>query len=165
MTTEKKSLLTNPADLQSSNILKGLVYGQPGIGKTTLAISAPNPVCIDFDKGMKRVQPKDRVPSLQVDNYQQVLELLESDEIKPFDTLVFDTLGKLIDRICDYAAFKNPKARQGDGQMSMKGWGEVKSYFQALVKLLEGKNKSLLFVAHESEEKNGDEKNAQIGVR
>ncbi len=151
------SLLKKPSELTQNSTFKGLIYGQPGSGKTTLALSAPNPVCIDFDKGMHRVQPQFRVTSLQVETYDEVLTLLQSDEIDGFDTIVCDTLGKLIDRICDYCAKKNPKARQGDGQMTMKGWGEVKTTFHALLKLLATKNKSILFVAHESEEKSGDE--------
>lgn len=151
------SLLTKPGDLIPNTLFKGLIYGQPGSGKTTLALSSPNPVCIDFDRGMHRVQPQFRVPSLQVDTYKQVLELIGSEEIAPFDTIVCDTLGKLIDRMCDYIASNNPKARKSDGGMTMQGWGEVKTTFQTFFKLLAAKNKSLLFVAHESEEKNGDE--------
>lgn len=150
------SLLTSPSELKPNTVFKGLIYGQPGSGKTTLSLSAPNPVCIDFDKGMHRVQPQFRVPSLQVETYQQVLDLLGSGELDAFDTIVPDTLGKLIDRMCDYVASKNPKARQGDGQMTMKGWGEVKQTFHTFFKLLAAKNKSILFVAHESEEKDGD---------
>ena len=151
------SLLTNPGDLKQPQTLKGLIYGQPGIGKTTLALSAPNPVLLDFDRGLHRVEPQHRVPSLQVDTYQQVIDLLNGDEIKQFDTIVCDTLGKLVDRICDHVAEKNPKARQGDGQMAMKGWGEVKVAFGALFKLLQTKGKSIIFVAHETEEKDGDD--------
>ena len=32
-----------------------LIYGEPGIGKTTMALSAPNPVLLDFDRGISRV--------------------------------------------------------------------------------------------------------------
>lgn len=151
------SMLTKPEELQPAILFKGLIYGQPGSGKTTLAISAPNPVCIDLDHGMHRVQPQFRVPSLQVESYDQILQLINSDEVSPFDTIVIDTLGKLIDRMCDYVAKVNPKARQADGQMTMKGWGEVKNGFHSFYKLLASKNKSLVFVAHESEEKSGDE--------
>lgn len=151
------SLLTAPGELKPNPVFKGLIYGQPGSGKTTLALSAPNPVCLDFDRGMSRVQPQFRTASLQVSTYKEVLALLESEEIAPFDTIVCDTLGKLIDRMCDYVAGNNPKARQADGQMTMKGWGEVKTTFHAFLKLLVSKNKSLLFVAHESEEKSGDD--------
>lgn len=150
------SLITKPSELKSNLVLKGLIYGQPGIGKTTLALSANNPLLIDFDKGLHRVAPAYRKDSLQVENYKQVLELLNSQEIQDYDTIVVDTLGKLIDRIADYAAELNPKIRQGDGQLSMKGWGAVKGQFLNLLKLLDSKNKSIIFVAHETEEKDGD---------
>ncbi len=150
------NLLTTPQELKTSQIFKGLIYGQPGVGKSTLALSAPNPVCIDFDKGMKRVEPQFQTPSLQVETYQEVLDLLNSDEIESFETIVIDTLGKLIDRIGDYVAAENPKFRQGNGTMTMQGWGAIKGHFLNLLKLLESKNKSIIFVAHESEEKSDD---------
>lgn len=150
------SLLTNPNELKDSTYFSGLVYGQPGIGKTTLALSAKNPVCIDVDRGMKRVEKRFQVPSLQVESYQQVLDLINGPELAPFDTIVIDTLGKLIDRIGDYVCIDNPKFRQADGTLAMKGWGAVKIKFQQLIKLIQSKNKSVIFVAHESEEKDGD---------
>ena len=150
-------LLTKPEDLTGSATIKGLIYGQPGIGKTTLALSSPKPVCIDFDKGMTRVDPNLRVPSLQVDLYSEVLELISSGELDEFDTIVIDTLGKLVDKICDHVTKANSKNRQGNGQMTMQGWGQVKITFMALFKLLDSMGKSIIFVAHESEEKDGDE--------
>jgi hypothetical protein len=151
------SLLTKPEELKAKKTFKGLIYGQPGIGKTTLALSAPSPVCIDCDDGIMRVKSEFRVPTLQVENYEDILKLLESEELNVFGTIVFDTLGKLIDKICDYVGRQNPRLRQADGQMSQKGWGSVKSTFSALLKLLNNKNKSIIFVAHENEDKNGDE--------
>jgi phage nucleotide-binding protein len=150
------SLITKPSELKSNLVLKGLIYGQPGIGKTTLALSANNPLLIDFDKGLHRVAPAYRKDSLQVESFRQVLELLSSEEISDYQTIVIDTLGKLIDRIADYCAELNPKIRQSDGQLSMKGWGAVKGQFLALLKLLDSKNKSIIFVAHETEEKDDD---------
>jgi hypothetical protein len=131
----------------------GLIYGQPGVGKTTLALSSVNPVCIDVDRGMYRVERRYQVPSLQVENYQQVLDLLNSSEIDGFTTVIIDTLGKLVDRMGEYVIKTNPKYRQSNGQLTMQGWGQVKIEFRALVKLIGGRNKSVIFVAHESEEK------------
>lgn len=148
------ALLVKPNEIQEKLTYAGLIYGQPGIGKTTLALSAKNPVCIDTDKGMSRVEKRFQVPCLPVDNYGQILELLNSDELAPFDTIVIDTLGKLIDRIGDYVCNQNPKFRQGDGTLAMKGWGAVKIQFQNLLKMIQGKGKSVIFVAHEKEEKN-----------
>lgn len=151
------ALLTNPAELEAPKAIAGMLYGQPGSWKSTTALSAPHPVLIDLDRGMHRVRPAHRVPSLQVDNYQQILDLLAGDELKPYETIVFDTAGKLIDRIGEYVMANNPKCRTGGGNLSQQGWGEVKGVFTSLRKRLALLNKSIIFVAHESEEKNGDD--------
>lgn len=150
------TLLTNPNELTQAQPISAMIYGQPGTGKTTLALSSDKPVLIDLDKGLHRVETRFRCPSLQVDNYQQVLDLLASDEIKPFNTIVIDTLGKLVDRMGDYVAKQNPKFKQGDGTLSMKAWGAIKIQFQNLVKQIFNMNKSVIFVAHEKEDKDGD---------
>jgi hypothetical protein len=150
------ALLTKPNELTMKETYAGLIYGQPGVGKTTLALSSVNPVCIDVDRGMYRVNKRYQVPSLQVESYQQVLDLLNSNELDGFDTIVIDTLGKLIDSMGEYVTKHNPKYRQSNGQLTMQGWGQIKIEFHALVKLINGKSKSVIFVAHESEEKEGD---------
>jgi hypothetical protein len=126
------------------------------VGKSTLALSSVNPLCIDVDRGMYRVEKRYQVPSLQVENYQQVLDLLNSSELDGFDTVVIDTLGKLVDCMGEYVAKNNPKYRQSNGQLTQQGWGQIKIEFRALIKLINGRNKSVIFVAHESEEKEGD---------
>jgi hypothetical protein len=150
------ALLTKPNELVMKETYAGLIYGQPGVGKTTLALSSVNPVCIDVDRGMYRVEKRYQVPSLQVESYQQVLDLLNSNELEGFDTIVIDTLGKLIDSMGEYVAKNNPKYRQSNGQLTQQGWGQIKIEFRALIKLINGKNKSVIFVAHESEEKEDD---------
>ena len=37
-----------------------ILYGSPGVGKTTLALSAPDPVLIDFDRGISRIKAEHR---------------------------------------------------------------------------------------------------------
>lgn len=151
------TLIKKPNELTQSKIkLKGLIYGQPGIGKTSLALSAPKPLLIDFDNGLRRVAKQYQTDSVQIESYQNLLDILDQD-ISTYETIVIDTLGKMIDRIADWLAISNPKVKQADGQLSMKGWGNVKAEFQRLLKLLESKNKSVIFIAHEKEEKVGDE--------
>jgi GTPase SAR1 family protein len=116
-------LLTKPNELTVKETYAGLIYGQPGVGKTTLALSSVNPVCIDVDRGMYRVERRYQVPSLQVESYQQVLELLNSNELDGFNTIVIDTLGKMIDCMGEYVAKNNPKYRQSNGQLTQQGWG------------------------------------------
>src|SRR5579883_563896 len=150
------SILKNPTEISEAVTLAGLIYGQPGVGKSTLALSAPNPVLIDADKGLRRVEKRFQVPSLPLNDYRDILALFQSQEINPFDTVVFDTLGKLVDRMGEYLIAENPKNGKSDGSLSMQGWGALKVEFQKLLKLAQGKNKHLIFVAHEKEEKDGD---------
>ena len=149
-------LLKQPNEIQNNAPISCLIYGQPGTGKTTAALSASKPALIDFDRGIGRVEARFRCPSLPVNNFKEVLDLLNSNELDSFDTIVIDTLGKCIDRIGDYVAKDNPKLKQGNGNLSMQGWGAVKIQFQNLLKLIASKNKSVIFVAHEKEDKDGD---------
>jgi GTPase SAR1 family protein len=135
------TLIKKPNELTQLKIkLKGLIYGQPGVGKTSLALSAPKPLLIDFDNGLRRVEKQYQTDSVQVESYQDLLDILTKEDISAYETVVIDTLGKVIDRMGDWLAFSNPKLKQFDGQLSQKGWGSIKGEFQRLLKLLEGKN-------------------------
>ena len=48
-------LIKKPNELTVKNALSALIYGQPGMGKTTLALSSPQPLLLDFDGGVHRV--------------------------------------------------------------------------------------------------------------
>lgn len=38
------SLFKQPSELEVSTTIKALIYGQPGLGKSTLGLSTPSPV-------------------------------------------------------------------------------------------------------------------------
>jgi hypothetical protein len=151
-------MLKSPSELSVNRAIAGLIYGQPGVGKTTLALSCPNPVLIDIDRGLHRVEKRFQVRSLQVSSYKEILDLLKSNELNPFDSIIFDTLGKLVDKIADHLMEVNPKNRQSDGALTMKGYGALKVEFQSLLRSAQARNKNLIFVAHEREEKDGESK-------
>ena len=98
------SLFKKPNELETNSTIKMLVYGQPGMGKSTLALSAPEPVMFDFDGGVNRVNKAFQCPTLQVQNWEQALSAL--DELQngevSFQTIVIDTAGKMLDFMSDY---------------------------------------------------------------
>ena len=49
------TLIRKASELSIPNTIKMMIYGQSGMGKTTLALSAPRPLLLDFDGGVKRV--------------------------------------------------------------------------------------------------------------
>ncbi len=134
-----------------------IIYGAPGTGKTTLACSAPNPILIDLDKGMQRIRAQHRVDFIRVDNYEQLLEDLESPELKAYDTITIDTGGSLITLMQDYVMRKDPVNKTKSGTISQKGYGAIKAEFQRLTNWLKTMlNKNIIYVFHSVEEKNKD---------
>ena len=57
----------------SKQTFSAIIYGSPGMGKTTLALSAPKPVLIDFDHGVSRVSARHRVPTIVSNTYEKCL--------------------------------------------------------------------------------------------
>ena len=110
-----------------------LVGGAPGIGKSTLALSAPNPLHIDVDFGIDRIEPRYRKPYIQPQSYDEILGDLTPINLQDFDTLVFDTGGKLISLMSLWAIKKDPKYGQRDGSLSLKGYGFVGKEFVRLM--------------------------------
>lgn len=151
-------LIKKPNELTVKNTLSALIYGQPGMGKTTLALSSPNPVLFDYDGGIHRVNAAHRAPTVQITSWEETNEVLSSDEVKEFDTIVIDTAGKMLSFMDKYIMATNPKMRKADGTLSLQGYGVRKNMFINFVNQVSLMGKSVIFVAHEREEKVGDEK-------
>jgi chaperonin cofactor prefoldin len=137
-----------------------LVYGQPGIGKSTMALSAPNPVLFDFDGGVQRVNVAFQCPTLQVKNWEEALQALEelkSGEV-PCSTIIIDTAGKMLDFMSDFIMRNDSKMRMRDGSLSLKGYGARKVMFVNFLREVAMMGKNIVFVAHEREDKDGETK-------
>ena len=152
------SLFKNPSELEINSTIKMLIYGQPGIGKTTLALSAPNPVLFDFDGGISRVNKAHQCPTLQVKSWDEALDALTELEKgeTPCKTIVIDTAGKMLDYMSDYIMKNDPKMKMRDGSLALKGYGQRKVMFTNLIKRISLMGKHVVFVAHEKEDKDGE---------
>lgn len=135
-----------------------IIYGAPGVGKTTLALSAPSPVLIDFDKGISRVKAHHRRPTMLCKTYEEVLADVESDDMKDFETVIIDTGGAFVSMLQDWAIRTNPaQNRQKNGALSLKGFGAVKQEFQRFTSLLRDRlDKNVIYIFHSEEQKDKD---------
>lgn len=132
-----------------------IISGLPGVGKTTLALSAPDVLLIDADEGMARVKPSHRRDSSMCKTYEELLADIKAAEGN-YKTLVIDTCGALIELLKDWAVRTDPKASKTSGGISLQGFGVVKSEFIRLSAELRRKF-NVIFLFHESKDKNGDE--------
>jgi len=134
-----------------------LIGGYPGIGKSTVALSAPNPLHIDVDRGIDRVPAPFRKPFIQSATYEELKDDLVPETVKDFDTLVFDTGGQLIKLMSGWAIRQNPAHGQKDGSLSLKGYGAVGREFERLMNYCYYElNKHIVVLFHAKEDKDGD---------
>lgn len=159
-------MIRNPNDIQDrEKRIRLLIAGYPGIGKSTLALSAPKPLHVDVDFGIDRIEPRYRVPYIQPNSYDEILEDLTPENLKDFDTIVFDTGGKLISLMSLWAIKKDMKYGQRDGSLSLKGYGFVgKEFVRLMDYCFYELNKHIVIVFHATEEKDGDNTRLRIKV-
>lgn len=144
----------------SEQRFSAIIYGSPGIGKTTLALSAPKPVLIDFDRGISRVSARHRQPTIICNTYEEVLADVRSKEMADFETIVIDTGGSFVTFLKDWAFRTKPGAKTKSGEFnSLKGFGFVKSEFASFtdeIKTVLNKNVIYVFHAQEQADKDGN---------
>lgn len=128
-----------------------IIAGVPGIGKTTLALSAPKPLLIDLDKGISRVDPRYRKTTCVVNNYDELVNDLRTADLSNYETIVIDTGGKLFDLIKPIVIKEDYKNGKRDGNLSLQGYGASKKKFSDFVKFVKSLDKHLIVVFHASE--------------
>ncbi len=151
------SLIRKPSEIQAPSSVKVLVYGQPGIGKTTLGVSAPQTLLLDFDGGVHRLNPVHVTDTVQISSWEDCINVLKED-LSAYKTLAIDTAGKLLDFMTAYIIKGDPKMGRKDGALTLQGYGVRKTMFINFVKQVSVMGKHLVFVAHEREERDGDNK-------
>ena len=151
--------------IPSEKKIRMLIAGYPGIGKSTLALSAPRPLHIDCDFGIDRVEPQYRKPFIQPGSYAELQNDLQPGNLADYDTLVFDTGGKLITLMSQWAIQQDPKYGQRDGSLSLKGYGFVGREFVRLMDYcFYTLKKHIVIIFHATEEKDGDNTRLRIKV-
>ena len=129
-----------------------VLAGPPGVGKSTLALSAPKPLLFDFDKGIARVRAEHRQLTAEEDSYDEFLADLESDEYKECETIILDTGGSLVQLMQPWARANDQKAAR-DGRAM---FGVIKSEFMRLTAQLRGDGKNVVIIFHTTEVQKGE---------
>lgn len=146
------SLIKKAEELTIPTTIKMMIYGQAGVGKTTLALSAPAPLLLDFDGGVNRLNAAhvEGVDTVQVQSWNDIKQLLtqEVSALAPYQSIVVDTVGKMMDYIITFKC--------GTNQPSIRDWGGINQEFTWFTRALSSLGKHLVFVAHRDTRKEGD---------
>lgn len=131
-----------------------LIFGQPGIGKSSLGYSLADPLALDFDRGAHRAA--NRRDTLVIDAWADVDELMKDPKaLEPYQSITVDTVGRCLDVMTADIALNDPKKAPG-GNLSQQGWGVLKNRFRTWTSQLRALGKDVLLIAHDKEDKDGD---------
>lgn len=141
------TLIRKPHEIQVQDKVKCLIYGQAGTGKTTMALSAPKPLLLDFDGGASRLNTAHRADTVQIQNWAECMQVMQED-LSAYETIVVDTIGKMLDFIItDVCKGRVPQ---------INNWGTINNNFTAFCRQLHSLNKNIIFIAHRDNRKEGD---------
>lgn len=161
------SLIKKPSELEAKKTITMLIYGQPGVGKSTLGCSAPNCVLFDYDGGVQRMNGAHKTLTVQIRSWEDTQEALDeiAQSYPDVQTIVIDTVGKMLDYMSEYITRNNPRMKKADGSLSLQGYGLRKQMFIDFIRKTGVIGKNVIFIAHEKEEKRGEEvvKRPEIG--
>lgn len=138
----------SPITVKKINIL---IYGQPGIGKTSLAFTTNNPILLDTDKGAHRATNKKDIIIIQswADINSNIKMFTEA--IKPYNTVIIDTVDKLLQYMMTDIKLNNPRIK--DGRML---YGQLKDTFSQFFAIINNMDKDVILLAHEVEKENNN---------
>lgn len=145
--------ITRASDPITVERLNTVIYGPPGLGKSSLAFTSDTPLLLDFDNGSHRAA--NRKDTVRVENWGDVAGIT-ADDLAPFKTVIVDTAGRALDILTADIIRVNPKHGRG-GALTLQGYGELKSRFTSFLKLLNSFGKDVVLIAHMDEQRNGDD--------
>ncbi|OTG82556.1 AAA family ATPase [Acinetobacter sp. ANC 4558] len=131
------------------------IYADPGLGKTSMGFTGDKAISFDFDRGAHRTGELRRGAVVPVQQWSDVADLTPQD-LAPFNTIVIDTVGAMLESIKTHLLL-NATNRQKDGALKLKAQGLANQTFKQYVNTLISMGKDVVFIAHASEDQNGEQ--------
>lgn len=137
-----------------------MIYGPPGIGKSTFCAEAPNPVFVQTEDGLDQIECAKFPLSI---NYYEVIQYLDCliNENHDFQTIVIDSLDWLerlihLDLCNNFNTDSIEKILGGYGKgyvLALKNWNEI---IKKLEQLRDKKSMAVILTCHSKIEKYDD---------
>lgn len=134
-----------------------VLFGEPGVGKTSLSFTSDDPLMMDYDKGVQRAARRKK--SVELNSWDDSMEFMDSNTVQELKikTLINDTAGTMMDDYLTHHILKlDEKLGNGLGGIGLRGYGVLKDSTDKYFSKSQKFGVDLIFVCHTSEEKDGD---------
>jgi hypothetical protein len=138
-----------------------VIYGPPGLGKSSLAFTAEAPLLLDFDGGAHRASNRKEI--VQVRDWSEIGNIT-ADDVASYRTIVIDTAGRALDCLTNEIIKTEPKGHK-NGALTLPGFGILKTRFATFLKRLNSFGKDVVLIAHMDEQRNGDDVIERLDVQ
>jgi hypothetical protein len=159
-------LIEKTEEIKADDNIVMVIYGKGGTGKTTFAATAPKPLILDFENGTKFLG--DRGLKADVIRFSKWITKAEKTQlagvIGNYDSLILDPLGEAMDKLIESEEITGKLYRNGNGGLTMAGWGEVKKQMKSFLKYLRDTGKNVIIVSHVNEFQTDDGLNHRIQI-
>lgn len=142
-----------------STNLKVMIYGEPGVGKTTFVASAPNSLLIDVERGARTLVGHNDVDVLEYVSIEQIeatIRYLRDDHssFAKYDTIAFDSLSEMQRRLIDQQLGKASEVTKTPQYKADWGiYGENTQRLRSLMSAFRDIPKNLIVTAQAKQEK------------
>jgi adenylate kinase family enzyme len=151
--------ITNADETLCVSALFTVLFGAPGVGKTSLAFTAPAGVLhLDFDKGAQRAIQKVRPATVRVESWSDFWGFVKSNDFTDYvtdngiKTVVIDTIGTMLDNcIAPALIASDMKLGSKNGGLTLQGYGSLKQTFAAFKNRLQSLGLTIVAVCHSKE--------------
>lgn len=140
------------------SMIRVLVYGQPGLGKSSFGFTCKNAIVLDFDGGSHRSYVSTNATKVRIGEWSDLQALkAQTNNYDGFDTIVIDTVSKSLEYLTMHLTKMNPKNGNNAGGLSPNGWGALASAFGAWITELTATGCDVVMIAQEVEDKEGEQ--------
>jgi len=134
-----------------------VIFGDLGMGKTSLSMQSEESILLDFDDGLKRSTKRKR--AVQMRTFAGALDFIRSEKFKELKprTVILDTGGTLLDNYIAHYVIENETAnKKKGGGLSLQGYGALKEVFSQFINELKRMQIDIVIVCHTEQYKDGE---------
>ena len=133
-----------------------LVYGEPGVGKTTFGTTAPNPILADCEEGSNFLGIRGlELDIVKIKEWKDLAEFYALVKDSKYETVILDPANELLEKlIVDLKEDGGLKTR--NGALTLQGWGIAKDRMKNMFRTFRDMEKNVIVVAHADEPKDDE---------